>query len=111
MYPNPNHFTPMHIFPDSNVEQGIENLFSLESIGICDQSSNYDEAHINEFKKSIELVNGNYYIDIPWPEDILKRVPSNFKLAKLVAQKVCHKNADLYQAYFDTFMEQKFRNY
>ena len=109
MHPKPNHFTPMHdIFPDSNVEQGIENLFSLESIGICDpSSSNYDEAHINDFKKSIELVNGNYYIDIPWHEDILKRVPSNFKLAKLVAQKVSHKNADLDQAYFDTFMEQK----
>ena len=109
MHPKPNHFTPMHdIFPDSNVEQGIENLFSLESIGICDpSSSNYDEAHINDFKKSIELVNGNYYIDIPWHEDILKKVPSNFKLAKLVAQKVSHKNADLDQAYFDTFMEQK----
>ena len=76
MHPKPNHFTPLHdIFPDSNVEQSFENLFSLESIDICDpSSSNYDEAHINDFKKSIELVNVNYFIDIPWHEDILKKI-------------------------------------
>lgn len=108
---NPQHsyFTPFKdVFPDSQVEHGLENLFSLESIGIKEEnSSNYDEIEIENFRKSIALKNGKYHVDIPWNRDILQRVPSNFYLAKVMAKKVSARNGQLDDKYFEVFQEQK----
>ena len=106
--PNKTYFSPLsHVFPDSQVEQGLENLHSLESIGIKDsQSSSYDEAEILSFEKGITFREGKYHVDIPWHNDIIKRVPSNYNLARVVSKKVSSRNGEQDSSYFEVFQEQ-----
>ena len=105
--PKSSYFSPLeHIFPESQVEHGLEHLSSMESIGINENSSFYDDREIEQFEKSIELKDNKYFIEIPWRRDVLARVQSNFKLAKAIACKVSSKNGSLDDKYFDVFQEQ-----
>ena len=96
------------IFPDSDVVHGLENFFSLESIGVSPESSSYDERYLKEFDDSVEFRNGRYYVSLPWHSDVIDRVPSNFGLAKVLAKKVSSKNADagVAELYNQVFAEQ-----
>ena len=107
--PNKTYFSPLgEIFPDSVVEQGIENMYSLESVGVANETTSlYDEVEITKFKESIIFKDGHYHINIPWHVDLLEKVPSNYELAKVIAKKVSAKNGNLDVKYFDVFMEQK----
>ena len=78
---------------DMLVEQHLLNLNSLESIGIKDDKvSSYDEEKISKFKNSIEIKDGKIHVDLPWYDDVIKKVPSNFNLAKVIAKNVFMKN-------------------
>ena len=106
--PKLTYYSPMRdIFEGSTIDHGLENLFNLESIGIGKENcSSYDIHEINKFKESIRLVDGQYHVDIPWHQDLLAKVPSNFKLAKTLALKVSEKNGSMDDDYFKVFEEQ-----
>ena len=90
MEPSHCYFSPLnHILPDSDVEHGLENLFSLESIGISENEimSNEDEIKIKEFNDGIEFANGRYYVELPWYRDKLSQVPSNSGVALAVLNR------------------------
>ena len=105
--PKSTYYSPLQqVFPDSLVEQGLEDLYSMESIGIKDNSSLYDDKEMDTFRNSITFKDNKYHIDIPWRRDVLKDVPSNYGLAKVIARKVSCKNGTMDDDYFAVFEEQ-----
>ncbi|KAG1713941.1 hypothetical protein GQR58_002015 [Nymphon striatum] len=85
----PSYYSPMEeVFPDSDVVHGLEDFFSLESIGIKEDISSYDQNQTDKFRNSIEFRDGHYHIDLPWNEDILRNVPSNYQISKTLANKI-----------------------
>ena len=95
--------------PESNVENSLELLHSLESIGIKEDVAAPDEEQIAKFRESIEFRDGAYYVDLPWNEDLIKDMPSNFDIASAIAWMVHENNArkGLRDAYLDAFREQE----
>ena len=85
------YFNPLEsILTDSEVDNGLENLFKFESIGIksgSDELINYDE-FVDKFEKGITFTDGHYDVDLPWLEDKVKLVPSNYKIALKVLDGV-----------------------
>ena len=83
--PNKSYFSPLEsLFPDSAVEHGLEQMFSLDSVGCIDESNQFAQSDIelvNEFKKGIQFRDNKYYIDLPWKRDVVEQVPSNHKVA------------------------------
>ena len=96
------------VFPESCVTQGLENFFSLESIGVSPTTSSYDDRYIEEFDSNVEFRDGNYFVALPWHRETLREVPSNFQLAKTIAYKVAKRNAsqNLEEAYNQAFADQ-----
>ena len=45
--------------------QGLENFFSLESIGVSLTTSSYDDRYIEEFDSNVEFQDGNYFVALP----------------------------------------------
>ena len=85
---------PLNIaFEESQVEQGLDDFFSLENIGISEKCSTYDDNILEEFEKSVTFQGGKYHVFLPWHQDILREVPSNFEICKILAKKVHHKNS------------------
>ena len=97
------------VFPDYNVEHGLDCLTSLESIGINPSMSSYDEMWVRDFEKSIQFKDGYYHVELPWNKDVLKKVPSNYDLSKAIAYSVHKRNtsSNISQAYLDAFAEQE----
>ena len=83
-------------------------MFLWESNGITHEESAYDTSAIQKFRNSIKLNNGYYYIDLPWKTDVIGRVPTNFHLSKIIAQKVSYNNSkqNLDNNYFKIFNKQ-----
>ena len=106
------YFNPIEkILTDTDIDNGLENLFSFESMGISssDQDmTDYDVDMVKKFKDNIEFKNGKYYVKLPWIEDKINLVPSNFKVALAVLNKVTTylKNNNLMKAYDDVFQKQ-----
>ncbi|KAG1656271.1 hypothetical protein GQR58_024052 [Nymphon striatum] len=108
--PPPSHFSPLNVvMPDSDVEQGIERLYSLENMGITDSKTeitSIDADIIKNFEDSIELrPDGHYYVSLPWKREILDNVPHNYDIAHAVAERVYsklekHDNGHLYNEVF-----------
>ena len=98
-----------HMFSESNVEQGLECLSSLESVGINPISSSYDVEWTQKFENSIEFIDGQYHVELPWNREVLRRVPSNYEISKIIARKVHFKNTgmEIDKAYLDVFGEQE----
>ena len=98
---------------DSCINEGLDEdifkrLHDLETLGIPSSDiSDPDEKAIQQFKDNIQLREGKYHVDIPWKEDVLRRVPSNLELCKIIARKVSHKNGELDGDYLAVFNEQK----
>ena len=68
----PTHFSPLDaIFAASDVENGLENFFRLESIGIKEDMLNYDKECVAKVKESIKFDEGVYYVDLPWRSNIM----------------------------------------
>ena len=89
------------------MEQGLENLFSLESLTIKQEILNYDEQEIKKIEQSINYKKDKYYVDIPCNREMLPNVPHNFGLAKVLARKVSSKNAEADDDYWQVFQQQK----
>ena len=76
------------LFPELCVTQGLENFFFLESISVSSSTSSYDNRYIEEFDSHVQFRYGNPFVALPWRQEILRDVPSNFHLAKTIAYKV-----------------------
>ena len=64
------------------MEQGLENMFSLDSLG-CHKESNhsqYDTVMIEEFQRSISFKDNRYHVGLPWKENLVEKVPPIIKL-------------------------------
>ena len=104
-------FEPMQeLFPDSNVEYGLDSFDKLESIGIRDiDGPSYEKEQIDLFRNSITYDNGHYKERLPWKYELINKVPSNLKVSLAVAEKVYGRlpNKGLDQAYEEVFEQQE----
>ena len=98
-------FHPLQeVFPESNVEYGLDSFYKLESTGIKDEDSSfYDVEQVEKFSKSIFLKDGHYHVELPWKKDMREKVPSNLKVSLAVAERVYAKleNQNFVEAYED----------
>ena len=109
--PNPSYFNLLSFNKtESEVELGLEKLFSLESIGIkeSNDSGSLDELMIQRFEESIEFSHGKYQVELPWYHDVLDQVPPNFKIALATLDKVYRSlnRQGLSEAYGNVFKQQ-----
>ena len=89
--PKKSYFSSLEsLFPDSSVEQGLENMFSLDSLGCHEESnqSQYDTIMIEEFQRGISFKDNRYHVSLPWKENLVEKVPSNHKVALSVLNRV-----------------------
>ena len=112
MSPKKTYFSPLEsLLPESTVEQGLENMFNLDSLGCQDNSDispHYDVVKIEEFQKGIVFKNNKYHVNLPWKEDLVDKVPSNHKVALAVLDRVVNnlEQKGLLQAYQEVFHQQ-----
>ena len=89
--PSVSYFNPlMSIFDDSEVEHGLDNLFTLESLGIKnidEDMAKADILQVSEFNDNIVFKDKHYFVKLPWKENVDK-VPSNFIVARKVLDRV-----------------------
>ena len=81
----------------------------MKSIGIKKKPiSYYHEYRIAKFRDTICVKDGNFHVDLPWNDKLLKDVPSNFSLGKVIASRVSHNDtkACIDDLYFAVFQEQ-----
>ena len=66
------YFDPIGSIIDSSlIEDKLDNIFSLESVGISpNEPSDFDKEKINEFVNSIQFKNNRYYVKLPWNEEV-----------------------------------------
>ena len=104
------YYSPLkEFFPESDVQQGLEFLFSLETISIPNETvSGYDLTEIEKFKESIKIKDEKFHVNISWNNDFMKKVLSNFSLCKTIAKKFSFNNSKLNvdSKYFEIFKEQ-----
>ena len=90
--PCKSYFNPLDsILTDSEVENGLENLFKFESLGIKSDDSemiDFDKELIKKFEDGISYKDGHYFIDLPWYQDKVNLVPSNHNIALKVLSRV-----------------------
>ena len=110
MDPLKSYFNPIeNILEDSEVDNGLEYLFSLESIGIKKDDKelvSFDKEQIENFKQGISFQDGFYYVELPWYPDKINLVPSNHFIALKVLDRTRHHLQkrgliDMYQEVFD----------
>ena len=86
------YFNPIEmVTPDSYFDQGLDDIFSLETMGISSKEENltsYDQDFIDEFRNNIKFENNNYSVKLPWHTDRISKVSSNHKVALSVLDKV-----------------------
>ena len=81
-------------FDESSVERRVDKMLSCDSLGIeenKDSLSDYDQERVDKFRNSIELINGEYHVDLSWHDNV-DQVPSNEGVALNVLDRV---NKDL----------------
>ena len=112
--PRNSYFSPLEsLFPESNVEQGLEKMFSLDYVGCGDseeQHSQIDLMMVKEFEEGIQFRDNRYYVNLPWKKDLVDQVPSNHSVALSVLSRVVdrlEKNGmlDAYHKVFQTQLE------
>ena len=108
--PKSKYYDPLEeMFPESEVERRLDNMFSCESLGIEDNQSQFDSDIIAEFEKNIQFRDGCYWVKLPWFPDRIKNVPSNHGVALKVLDRVVGKlsKANMYEEYLAVFREQE----
>ena len=114
LQPRKSYFSPLEtLFPESAVEQGLEKMFSLDSVGCMegqDQHSQVDLLMVEEFEKGIKFKDNRYYVNLPWKKDLVDQVPSNHNVALSVLGKVVRNLEEkgmltAYQKVFQTQLE------
>lgn len=110
--PVKSYFNPLEsILTDSDVENGLEYLFSLESMGVAsndDTLNDYDSEMVEKFKKGIIFKHGKYMVQLPWIREKIDLVPSNYYIANKVLHRVVSflKNKGLLEEYDAIFQKQ-----
>ena len=92
---------------ESMVDDRIDNLFKVESLGISEPVSEIDENFIEDFDQNIELIEGKYHVKLPWYENV-KEVKNNYHICSAVLDRVLVKleNDGLYDKYNSVFEQQ-----
>ena len=76
------------VITDSLVDANLEKMFSTESMGIIDENpSDLDQIELDKFRDNISFKNGKYHVKLPWYQEKISEVPSNFGIAKSVLSK------------------------
>lgn len=69
LQPRKSYFSPLEtLFPESTVEQGLGNMFRLNSVGCMegqDQHSQIDLMSVEELEKSMRFKDNRYYKNFP----------------------------------------------
>ena len=74
--PKSKYYDPLEeMFPESDVERRLDNMFSCESLGIEDNQSQFDSEIIAEFERNIQFRDGCYWVKLPWFPDRIKKCP------------------------------------
>ena len=91
MDPLKSFFNPLDsILSESDIDNGLENLFSLESMGIKNIDEElvpFDKEQIDKFREGISFVDGHYNVELPWYPDKIHLVPSNHFVALKVLDR------------------------
>ena len=95
------------VMRESLVEDRLDKMFSLDSLGIQDDESDYDKAQIDQFNANITLDNGTYFVKLPFTDKI-KDVKSNYGVCKAILNKVVTnlKKDKLFDSYNEIFEQQ-----
>ena len=96
-------------FDDSLVERRVDKMinFTPQGVDSSDQEiCNYDAQRIKQFKDSIELINGEYHVDLVWHDNVNK-VQSNHSIALNVLDRVSNKleNSQKLHEYVEIFKD------
>jgi len=106
--PNKIYFDPIgSSLEDSGVEERIDKLFSVESLGISEKVEEYDEKMIREFEAGIEKFENRYFVELPWTDKIT-RVDHNFDVSVAILNRVIEnlKSKGLYKDYGSVIRKQ-----
>ena len=112
--PTSSFFTPLlHTHSDADLDLGLESLYSLESLGIdetADQGS-IDSVFIKRFHDGIEFRNHKYFVELPWYEEVLQGVPSNYQVALATLKRVKNRLdrqglTSAYSEVFDSYLKE-----
>ena len=112
MDPLKSYFNPLeNILEDSEVDNGLEYLFSLESMGIKNDDkelASYDKDQIDKFKAGIIFKDGHYHVELPWLPEKINKVPSNHVVALKVLDKTMNhlRKIGLTEKYQEVFDKQ-----
>ena len=110
MNPSSSYFDPLkYTHSDSDLDLGLERLYSLESLGLKDtELGSVDQEKIAQFSNSIIFKDGKYMVDLPWYEDVLEQVPSNHHVALATLRRVVKglQAKGLVETYGDVFRQQ-----
>ena len=106
-YPDP----LAEFFDESEVERRLDKMFDVDAIGLKSDKeiSNVDELQIKKFKESIVYKEGKYFVKLPWHENKINQVPSNYQVALKALDRTV-KQLDpkqLTDQYFNCFFEQE----
>src|SRR5678816_1526527 len=86
--PSKSYFNPIEQFLDSDIDNGLENLFSLESLGIKQNEeilNTVDKCQVQLFNQNMIFKDNHYHVSLPWYEDKIELVPNNFKISLDIA--------------------------
>jgi hypothetical protein len=107
--PAANYFDPLGaVMTHSQVDTNLDNLFKSDDIGFAKDEVTEDAKHrIEAFEKEVEFKEGKY-VKLPWLNERLNKVKSNFTVAKAVASKVAKKlkHSGQFEVYTQVFEEQ-----
>ena len=95
------------VIRDSYVEDRLDDMFSLETLGIPDSSTDYDMDKIEEFNNNIVFEDGSYGVNLPWKENV-PLVPHNFYISCSILDKVVEnlRRDNLYDQYKSVLQKQ-----
>ena len=95
LQPRKSYFDPFgFILEESDVEHGLEKMLSLESVGISDtddRCSKLDEMKVIDFKNQIQFKDHKYHVALPWYEEKVEQVPSNYEVTLSVLKRAVAK--------------------
>jgi len=95
------------VIDESSVDERLDKMFSLDSMGLSEESCDYDASKIAEFEAKIEFKEGSYYVDLPWNSKI-SSVPNNYNVALAILNRVLEflGRNNLYERYDAVFKQQ-----
>ena len=89
--PKTDYFNPLsYCKNNADIEIGLENMWKLENLGLreTDDLGSIDEVKINKLRDTLEFKDGHYLIELPWYDDLIDKVPSNYHIALSTLNRV-----------------------